>query len=102
VQQLVLKLQAGDTSGLDAVISEKTNDDLLAPLRDGDAGPDVIQKGRELATGAQLLNIRESGGSKLFMVRNAAGQTLTITAKREGGDYRVSALKVDTPRGRRR
>ena len=103
VQQFVLKIKAGETEGLDKLISEKTNDKILAPLRDGTADPEVLAKGKTLAVGATLLGMRESGNSKVFTVRNAAGQTLTITARREeSGDYKVASLRIEDPRGRRR
>lgn len=100
-QQLVLKMQAGDMSGLDEIISERTTDKILAPLRDGTADADQLDSNKELVAGASLVMIRPSGGTKLFVVRTASGKVLTITTRREGEDYKVAGLKIDTPRGLR-
>jgi hypothetical protein len=99
VQQLVLKMQAGNTEGMDKLISEKTKDDVLQPLVEGKADADLINKNKELVAGARLTNQRESGKSKLFYVNNTAGQVLTITARRDGDAYKVVSIRVETPRG---
>jgi hypothetical protein len=99
VQQLVIKMQAGNTEDLDKLISEKTKDPILLPLFEGKADAEQIQENKELVAGASLTSRRESGSSKYFVVNNSAGKVLTITARKDGDAYKVVNIRVETPRG---
>jgi len=99
VQQLVLKMQAGNSEELDNLISEKTKDPVLQPLLEGKADQEQIQKNKELVAGATLASRRDSGSSKLFVVNNSGGQVLTFTARKDGEAYKVVSIRVETPRG---
>lgn len=102
VQQLVLKLQSGDTAGLPGLISERSNDRILKSLREGNADAALIEQAKTMSSGAELVSMRDGPGQKTFVVRNGAGQMLTIIAKREGDAYKVFDVKVTAPpRGRR-
>ena len=98
----MLKVQSGDTAGVVPLISEKTKDPVLVPLREGNVDAETLGKAKTLTAGANLVNVRTGPGTKSFIIQNSAGQTLTITAKREAGTYKVSEVKVAAPpRGRR-
>ncbi len=99
VQQLVMKMQTGNTEELDKLISEKTKDPVLQPLLEGKADEEQIQKNKELVAGATLASRRESGSSKLFVVNNAEGKVLTFTARKDGEAFKVVNIRVETPRG---
>lgn len=100
VQQLVLKMKAGTTEGMDELIGERTNDKILAPLRDETATPEQLKEAQALVQGAKLIRSREVGTTKLFHVSTSAGKALTFTVRRDDGrsDYKVNSLKVETPR----
>ena len=100
VQQLVLKMKAGTTEGMDELIGERTNDKILASLRDETATPEQLKEAQALVQGAKLIRSREVGTTKLFHVSTSAGKALTFTVRRDDGrsDYKVNSLKVETPR----
>jgi hypothetical protein len=99
VQQLVLKMQSGNTEDVDKLINEKTKDPILQPLLEGKVEEEQIAKNKELVAGANLTARRESGNSKTFIVSNATGQVLTFTARKDGDAYKVVNIRVETPRG---
>lgn len=102
VQQLVLKMQAGTTAGLSELISEKSGDEILAPLRDGSASDAQIKAAQELATSPKIMGKREAGTTMMYYIRNAGGEVLTFSVRRDDDSkYRVTSLKVEEPRGRR-
>lgn len=100
-QQLVVKMQAGETTGYGLIISAKTTEPTLSALRDGKADAELTTNNKELVEGAELVTIRETGSSKLFVVKNATGKLITITTRQDGDDHKVTGLKVETPRLRR-
>ncbi len=102
MQQLVLKMQAGNTEDIDKLVSEKTKDPALEPLVAGTADADRIQKNKELVAGASLTSRRDSGSTKLFVVNNSGGQVLTFTARKDGDAFKVVTIRVETPRGLKR
>ena len=99
VQQLVLKLQTGEIDGIEELIGEKAREQL-GELREGTISPEMLEAAKQMMTGVQLVNVREASTGKTIILRNAAGQTLSFTCRREDGNYKVTALKVDKPRGR--
>ena len=104
VQQLVLNMSAGKTEGMSELINTATEDEILAPLREGTASPAQIKEAQELVQGIELTGKREAGSTWLFYARNGANKSLTFSVRRDdkSGDFRVNSLRIEIPRTRRR
>ena len=100
IQQVAIKLAAGEQDGLEGFISEKVKG-RLGKFRDGEADQTDVAEAKQELAGVQFINMRDTSGGKTVTLRNGAGQVVTFTAKREEGGYKVSGFKVETPRGRR-
>lgn len=101
VQQLILKVTAGDTTGLDELISEKA-DGVLKELRDGTISEDKLRELKESWGQVRSVNVRQVGGGKEILLQNAKGTLLPFQCHREHGAYRVRDYSEREPTTRRR
>jgi hypothetical protein len=92
------KVAAGDTSGLDYVVSSKAKG-LLAEIRDGELSPEKLDelKASFAEAAPQMESIKNTGGSIIIDLKGKLGHILTLTVGKEGRDFKVRDLKISEP-----
>lgn len=86
---------SGEYEGLDEIISPRAKD-VLAQIRDASADDSTIEDMKELFATAKPQNdsVRPATGGKSVTLKNEDGKSITITAVREKGGFKVKEMKI--------